>query len=305
MTRILLLGTGALATLFAARLGAAGHSVTLLGTWREALHALNRDGARLILADGSELRVPVCAVDTPAACTPVELALVLVKAWQTGRAAQHLAGCLTSTGVALTFQNGWGNDAILAESLGTARVLLGICTYGATSLAPGLARVGGEGVLALQTHPRSEEIAVLLRAAGFQAQIVSDAASLVWGKLVVNSAINPLTALLRVPNGKLLEYPAARSLLRALAQETAQVAQAQGVTLPFADSAAAVEEVARRTADNRSSMLQDVERGAPTEIEAICGAVVRAAQAQGMAAPLNWTMWQLVKAQVESFAFSW
>jgi 2-dehydropantoate 2-reductase len=127
---------------------------------------------------------------------------------------------------------------------------------------------------------------------------VDDAQSLIWGKLVINAAINPLTALLRVPNGRLLEIPAAHDLMKALATEVAQVAGAEHIPLPFADPVAAAEDVARRTAPNHSSMLQDILRGAPTEIDAICGAVVRIGQQHRLESPVNWTCWKLVKAAV-------
>jgi 2-dehydropantoate 2-reductase len=135
-----------------------------------------------------------------------------------------------------------------------------------------------------------------LTSARFNVQIVDDAQSLIWGKLVVNAAINPLTALLRVPNGELLERSSAREMMRTLASEVAQVAEAESIRLPFPDPIAAVEEVARKTAANHSSMLQDVLRGAPTEIDAICGAVVRVAQKHNIDAFANRTCWTLVKA---------
>ena len=296
MKKVLIVGTGALGTLFAARLAASGNSVTVLGTWKNALEALNRDGARLVTADGAEIRFPVRATDDPAGCTDIDIALVLVKSWQTEQAALKLSACLPVPALVVTLQNGLGNREILAGALSDARVLLGVCTYGATLLGPGLARSGGEGVLSLEAHPRCWEVEGLLRGAGFRVDIVRDANALAWGKLVINAAINPLTALLRVPNGDLLKRPAARLVMSALAKEAAAVAAAGGVKLPFADPVTAVEDVARRTAANRSSMLQDVKRGARTEIDAICGAVTRAAQEHGVPAPVNWTMWQLVNA---------
>jgi len=135
-----------------------------------------------------------------------------------------------------------------------------------------------------------------LRSAGFKVETVEDAQSLIWGKLVINAAINPLTALLKVKNGELLERTFVRELLQALARETANVANAENVILPFDDPIAKAEEVALKTAANTSSMLQDVLRGAPTEIDAICGAVVQAAEKHKIGAPINWTCWQLVRA---------
>ncbi|MBU2610244.1 MAG: 2-dehydropantoate 2-reductase [Chloroflexi bacterium] len=293
---ILIIGTGALATLFAARLAATGVDVTMLGTWPAGLDALRKEGARLAAADGVERAYPVRVTDDPAECRRARFALVLVKAWQTERAARQLASCLREDGLALTLQNGLGNREILAERLGLGRVALGVTTTGATLLAPGLIRLGGEGTLSLEAHPRLAALEAMLRAAGFAVNVVADARSLVWGKLVINAAINPLTALLRVPNGELLQRPAARFLMSELAREAAAVARAQGVELPFENPESAAEEVARRTAANRSSMLQDVLRGAPTEIDAICGVIVHSGEAAGIPAPLNRLMWQLVGA---------
>ncbi len=295
---ILLLGTGALGTLFAARLAAAGARVTVLGTWTEALEALYRDGARV----EGESPQPVFAASDPSACAPADLALVLVKSWQTERAARQLAECLAPDGLAVSLQNGLGNDVLLAGALrqaqdapsGRRRVSAGVTTLGAFLSAPGVVRLAGEGPLWLEAHPRLDELAALLAKAGFQVERVADMRPRQWGKLVVNSAINPLTALLRVSNGGLLADPLARRLLGELARETASVAAALEVALPFSDPERAAEEVAARTAENQSSMLRDVLRGAPTEVEAINGAVARQAEALGRFAPLNRLMRELV-----------
>ncbi len=293
---ILIVGTGALATLFAARLARAGQTVTLLGTWKEGLAALSEGGARLIDARGREHAFGVFATDDPRQCQGAAYALVLVKSWQTGRAAGQLVECLGDDGLAITFQNGLGNRETLSTALGPVRVALGSTTTGATLLGPGLVRAGGEGTVSIEAHPRIDPLARALKAAAFQVDIVQDARALVWNKLVINSAINPLTALLRVPNGQLLERPAARGLLRALAQETASVAAAEKINLADGDPAGMAEAVARRTSSNHSSMFQDIQRGAPTEIDAICGAVTRAGQRHHIPTPMNQACWQLVQA---------
>jgi 2-dehydropantoate 2-reductase len=296
MNNILIVGTGALATLFAARLAQAGHPITLLGTWRAGLDALNANGARLIDTNGSEHQFKVRATDNPQDCSGITHALILVKAWQTERVAAQLKECLAEEGLALTLQNGLGNRETLAQSLGLSRVALGTTTTGATLLGPGLVKAGGEGIISIERHPALGRIEDALKSARFNLNIVEDAKSLVWGKLVINAAINPLTALLRVPNGHLLERPAAREMMKALARETAQVAREEGIELPFPDPVAAAEEVALKTASNHSSMLQDVMRGAPTEIDAICGAVVNLGQSHNIDTPANWACWKLIRA---------
>lgn len=295
---ILIVGTGALATLFAARLSAAGHPVTMLGSWENGLQALNENGARLVDADGVEHAYPVHATNNPADCRGVRFALALVKSWQTERVANQLAHCLAKDGLALTLQNGMGNRALLAGSLGLPSVALGVTTTGATLLGPGLVRAGGEGLISVETHPRLEPLEAALTGAGFEIQKAADVDALMWGKLVINAAINPLTAILRVPNGELLQRPDAHNLMRTLAQEAAAVATAQGIQLPFDDAAQAAEHVARKTAANHSSMFQDVRRGAPTEIDSICGAITKMGETLEVPTPVNRLCWHLIRASV-------
>jgi 2-dehydropantoate 2-reductase len=298
---ILIVGTGALATLFAARLAQAGHPITMLGTWRAGLDALNTYGARLIDSNGNEHQFKVQAIDNPRENRGFPHALILVKAWQTEHVAAQLKEYLADAprGLAVTLQNGLGNREMLAQSLGLNRIALGTTTTGATLLGPGLVKAGGEGIISIERHPALGPIEGALKSAKFNLNIVEDAKSLIWGKLVINAAINPLTALLRVPNGKLLERPTAREMMKALANETAWVAREEKIDLPFADPVAAAEEVALKTASNHSSMLQDILRGAPTEIDAICGAVVKIAQQHQIDTPANWACWKLVKALAE------
>ena len=297
---ILIAGTGALAVLFAARLTEAGHSVSILGTWKAGLDALRSKGARIVNADGTESVYKVRVTNDPRECKDAKHALVLVKAWQTERVASQLKDCFAEDGLAVTLQNGLGNYETLMLGLGPARVALGATTTGATLLGPGLVRAGGEGVISIERHQAIGPMEEALKSARFNLQLVHDAQSLVWGKLVINAAINPLTALLGIPNGELLERPSAREVMSALAREVADVAAAEHIRLPFSDPVKAAEDVAHKTAANHSSMLQDIQRGAPTEIDAICGAVVRAGKKHNLPTPANWACWHLVKAMTHA-----
>ena len=289
---LLIVGSGALATLFAARLSAAGVEVAVLGSWREGLAALRKDGARLDDAVGQAVQV----IDNLADCRGVKSALVLVKSYQTEHIASQLAECLAEDGLAVTLQNGLGNDTILANTLGFQRVSRGVTTLGAALVAPGFVRSGGEGVITLEAHSRLSVLDAMLNLAKFNVSIVGNMEPVVWGKLIINAAINPLTALLRVKNGDLLTIPSARALMVELAGEAAQVAQALAVNLPFLNAEQAVEEVAQRTSENISSMLQDVLRESPTEVDAINGAVVGLGEQKGVPTPVNRTICALVKA---------
>ena len=286
-----------MAGLFGGRL-ASYADVTLLGSWKEGLDAVRERGIRL-QENGEVKKVQVKATDDPSECEGVNSALVLVKSWQSEMAATMLTNCLAADGVALTLQNGLGNIEVLEAAIGPERAALGVTTTGATLLGPGMIRAGGSGPTYVAPHPRLEPLVELLETSGFEVHAASDLVSLLWGKLVVNTGINALTALLEVRNGELLESSHARSLMNAAALETAQVAEAQGIKLPYDDPSQEVEGVARRTAENDSSMLQDIRRGAPTEVDAINGAVVREGERLGVPTPVNQSLWKLVRAKVD------
>ena len=293
---ILILGTGAMASLFAACLAASGAKVRMLGTWLESIEALNKAGVRLVGMDGVEHSYPVEATNDPLDCVGSRFAIVMVKSYQTKRVAQQLSVCLAEEGLALTLQNGLGNDITLAEVLGAERIASGVTTVGATLIEPGLIRYGGDGVISLGKNERLQSLAELLIKAGFEVETVKNTDSLVWGKLVINASINPLTALLEVPNGDLVTNPSTRTLMGLVANETAEVSLAKGINLPYLDPVAMVESVAQKTASNQSSMLKDVIRNSPTEIDAINGAVVRVGEAINVPVDINRTLWLLVKA---------
>jgi 2-dehydropantoate 2-reductase len=293
---VLIVGTGAMACLFAART-APYAEVTMLGSWKEGVAALARDGVRLVDSDGAERSFQVRATDDVAQCGGHRLALVLVKSWQTARAARQLRACLAPEGVALTLQNGLGNLEILQGALGRERCALGVTTLGATMVGPGRVRAGGGSSTHIAEHPALGPLLVLFRQAGLSIDLTENLSGVLWGKLVVNAGINPITALLEIPNGELLARPDAQAIMIATAMEVADVAAARGVELPYEDPGEYVTRVARDSGDNRSSMYQDILRGAPTEINAICGAVVQEAERFGVPTPLNWALWRLVRAK--------
>ncbi len=286
--RITICGTGAMACLFGARLAAVAE-VTLLGTWTEGIETIRRRGIRTEEGSSAKVaRVNADYLDSPAGVA--DLVLVLAKSWQSARIGARIGSLLDGAGVVLTLQNGLGNLELLGP-----RAYLGVTTRGATLLAPGHVRPAGNG----PTHIAGPKwVAEILEQAGIEARCcgVGETESLLWGKLAVNCAINPLAAILRVTNGELLERPEALMVLKQSAEECAAVARAGGIALPFANAADWACEVARLTATNRSSMLQDIQRGAPTEIDAINGALVRTGERLGVAVPVNATLWRLIRA---------
>jgi 2-dehydropantoate 2-reductase len=295
--RVLVLGTGAMATAFGAALARRGAArVTLAGTWSEALAALRARGAVVHDAAG-EWRAPVGAVPLQEA-GPADLVLVLAKSHQTAALAPVAARAAGAGGVVVTLQNGLGHRAALERAAGAGRVAVGVTTSGATVMTPGEVRTfAGRTTLGEEpaTRAATSRLAAALEAAGVAAGLTTAIDALVWGKLAINCSANPLTALEGCRNGELLADPDGRARLRAAAREVGVVAAARGIELAEdpADAAAAACEA---TAGNRSSMLQDVLRGARTEIDALNGAVAAEARRLGAAAPIVEALWRRVRA---------
>jgi len=296
MTDILIIGSGAMALLFGARLAASGHKVTLFGTWREGIQAINQSGIR-IAGDQQGNGFPVQGVTDLSKIPSAKWVLFLVKSWQTERAAKQLAQVLDPEGIALSLQNGLGNLEILGKILGDSRVAQGVTTCGATLIGPGVVRPGGEGIISVQARPELNPLILCLKQSGFSIQKVDDLSGLIWGKLIINVAINPLTALLNVKNGQLLENEYSKYLMGLAAREAGNVARALGIEPGYEDPISAAEAVAFATAENISSMLQDIRRGAPTEIEALCGAVVRAGKSVKLNTSVNEIMLLMIQAR--------
>lgn len=311
--RIAVFGTGALGCLFGSRLAALAQreprlaDVVLIGSWKEQIDALTTRGLTIGRPEGEEERIYLPATAQDDLVEPVDLALILVKAPDNERTAKRVRGLLEPDGWALTLQNGLGNPGALEAVLGK-RVLPGV-TYQAAALeGPGRLRHAAEGATWIAADGALKEKALasvrLLRQAGFEAHLTGALDSLSWGKLVANAAINPVTALAGVLNGALVVNDALASVGVAAGCEVAQVARARGLELPFADPEAEVLRVAEATALNRSSMLQDLESGRPTEIDAICGEVVKEADRLGLAVPvLDW-LWKRVRRAEQGEAFA-
>ncbi|MEW5913788.1 MAG: 2-dehydropantoate 2-reductase [Thermodesulfobacteriota bacterium] len=298
--KIAVVGPGAMGLLLAARLQRAGAQVHLLDYRPE--RAAHIQGQGVILEHQAGRHTQAIPIQTaPAILGEVELAVVCTKAYHTPEVARILGAHLAPSARALTLQNGAGNVEALVAALGPARVLGGITSEGATLLAPGHVRHAGRG----QTHigpaqgpvdQFTERVLALLKAAGFEASASQGVQNLIWTKLVVNVGINALTAILGVKNGRLLELPPAREIMAQAVAEALAVGRARSVAFLHEDMLAAVEDVARRTGANVSSMLQDVRAKRRTEVAYINGAVVCAGAKQGVATPINATLTKLVEA---------
>ena len=265
------------------------------------MEVVRRQG--LLVTGRTELHArPAALTDLRQAPTP-DLLVVTTKAYDTARAAAaaenaRVVGPATRV---LTLQNGLGNAEALHARFGD-RVLVGVTSHGVTFVEPGHVRHAGLGYLRLGSPYGApvDDVVEAFAACGLGAERAADVWGEVWAKVVVNVAINPATAITSLPNGALLQARELAEVMERAAEEAVAVAEAAGVRLPPDDLVARARQVAERTAENRSSMLQDVERGRRTEIDAICGEIVARGLARGIDTPVNMTLTALVKGIEES-----
>jgi 2-dehydropantoate 2-reductase len=237
--------------------------------------------------EGSFTAKPSVALTVPSG---LDLAIVLTKAYST----EHLR--LPQNGPVLTLQNGLGNVETLCAIVGSARLLVGATCEAATLLEEGRVRHAGTGptyVGSWTSCPAEPAVAVLAHA-GFNVEATESPGQIVWEKAALSAAINPLTALLNVSNGRLVEIPEIRQLMRDLVVEAVKVASTEGYRFDHSLLETA-EELCRQTSSNISSMLQDVRAGKRTEIEAISGEILRRAQNAALPTPRTRVVYQLMK----------
>lgn len=297
--RIAIVGPGAIGGLFGAVLTRGGLDVTLIDKRPDRAARLNETGMD-IEGKGGTYHASVKAMAYPLAADPFDVILVAVKAYDTAAACKQFAPAVGPETTVITVQNGLGNVEILAEAFGTDRVLGGSTSQGANILAPG--RIDHAGVAETTIgemdgtiSDRAKRMAAAFTEAGLETAVSDNIFGLIWTKLLINVAINPLVALLRVRNGVLAEQDETLDLMRLAVTEAWEVAKAKGVRLLVNDPVAKAVEVARKTAGNIASMHQDVRHGRRTEIDFITGAVVREGERVGVPTPYNRALTLLVK----------
>ncbi|MFP4393393.1 MAG: ketopantoate reductase family protein [Desulfohalobiaceae bacterium] len=298
---ILILGAGALGSLLGARLAKSQAQVTLFSTNQKHMQTIQAQGLEIIELDHSISKTQLRAIFRPEQISPApDLVLVLVKSYSTLQAVQSILPSCGQETIFLTLQNGIGNWETIAQAVPQENVLAGITAQGATYLQPGKIRHGGNGETSIgeiqgQASQRVQNIVDIFQEAGLQAKTTNKTQDLLWHKLLINTGINALTAVLRVPNGVIAESEPAQELALSAVQEGLAVAKAKGLDLDQERILQQVLQVARATAQNISSMHQDLLRGRPTEIEAINGALVSQGQEQGVPVTVNQTLTNLVR----------
>ncbi len=298
--KISIIGAGAMGSLFGGKLSASGNEVILYDINKAHIDAINSNGLIIeTLATGKTDTVYPEASSDPTAVNGSDIIIVFVKSTATEIVASNFKSAALPGTIAVTLQNGYGNEEILKNHFGPSNTAAGVTSQGATFAGPGHIKHAGNGpthiCMSDKNNKKLKPFIETLRSAGFEADIENNIESLVWSKLVINVGINALTALTGLKNGQLLDFDETKAIMKDLVEEAVAVCRQSGITLTYDNPLETVYSVSEKTGPNRSSMLQDFDRGCATEIDFINNAIVRAADKLGIDVPVNRTVARLVK----------
>ncbi len=287
-------------SLYGGRLSLAGNEVVLYDINKEHVEQINTNGLSIeVLSTGETLVARPKASTDPLAVKGADIMIVFVKSTATEAVAEEFSHYAGPSTIVITLQNGVGNEELLRARFSEGRTAAGVTSQGATFLGPGKIRHAGKGPTYLCMSDKKNEklfgIVKALNDAGFETHIEENIDNLIWSKLIINVGINALTALTGLQNGRLLDYQGTKDIMADLVNEAVAVAKAKGISLTYSDPLETVYDVAKKTAQNRSSMLQDFDRKSQSEIDFINFAIVREAEKRGISVPVNKTVSRLIK----------
>lgn len=299
--KIAIIGAGAMGCRFGAALTEAGATVTLCDVWQEHVDAINKTGLQ-ITRQGVSSYVKIPATTDARSIGSVDVVFIFTKAIHTESALEQALQIMSDTTPIVTLQNGLGSISVIERYVGARRIIAGITNYQSDLAAPGSIDLGADKsgfyakfkALDRACESAAHELCRLFKSAGMNCEISDDIMKEIWEKLAFNNAMNLITALTKQRDGVLCQSPYGFELSELIAREVCTVAAAEGVRADY-DSVIRVFERVRESSVHITSMLQDVLQSKPTEVDAICGAVIEKAAKHGIDTPYLRAVFNMVK----------
>lgn len=303
--KIAIIGAGAMGSLYGGYLSKAGQEVYLVDVWQQHVDEINAHGLKIEEPEGEVTVYPKAAVSADAVGA-VDLAIVFVKSIMTKKAMESNAALISPHTYVLSLQNGYGNIDEIEKFVKREQIIAGTTAHGATMISAGRIKHAGKGATHIGSVSKGDdtkvqEIAQILKAAGFDTDVSNNVMELVWDKLIINVGINALTAILKLRNGQLLDHEGSKAIMKAAVEEAVMVANSLGMNFNSEETLKKVMDVAQKTGQNMSSMLQDVTNKRKTEIDTINGAIVREGSKQNISTPVNIVLTNLIKTMEKSY----
>jgi 2-dehydropantoate 2-reductase len=298
--KIVVVGSGAIGSLYGAFLSRLEDTEVILVGRNPHVSAIQSKGLKIkgILGD---YVFRLKAMKFASEVDEADLVIVTTKTYDTLTAAKSAKHLIESGASVLLIQNGLGTEELVAEALNTTKVLRATTCMGALRTAPGVVTATGCGLTEigsrhLENQELVEKLTEMMKEVGFDVRSSDNIEGVVWTKTLVNCGINPVGALTGLTNGQVYNNKALRGLIVRLVEEAVKVVEALGIELTTEDPVRYALGTAKATGDNINSMLQDLQAGKRTEIDAITGEVIRLAKEHGIETPSSEAVYALVKA---------
>jgi 2-dehydropantoate 2-reductase len=299
MLKIVIVGSGAIGSLFGHCLASGGHEVWMVDRDKKLVDVMGEKG--ICRVNGAkEACVKVEATQDPKEIKSCDLVLLCVKSFSTAEAVKGVSHLIKGDVPLLTFQTGLGNIESAGSTISKKNILGGVTFNGATLLGPGRVIHAGQGdtyigEISGKETPRVQTIIQAFNESGIEAEISNNITGHIWSKAIIYSGINPLTAILRLKNGQLLDREESVSLLKVIINEGMEVAMACGESLAYDDPFEVLLSICKETSENLSPMLQDILGSRKTEIDALNGAIARRGEGCEVLAPVNTALRDIIK----------
>ncbi len=297
--KILVVGAGAMGSLYGGRLKYSGCHVVLVDIWEEQIKTINNHGLKIEGNEGTRVvSIPACFAGEVK--EKADLLIIFTKTYHSEKAMQSILHLIHAETLAMTLQNGLGNAEIIEKYFPRERTIVGTTNFPSDLLAPGHIRSLGSGETRIMPLGGSgaakvQGIKEILDAAGFNCKIVGDIFPSIWEKIAFNAAFSSLTSVTGLTVGRLGETAEGRELVFQIVDEVLDIAKRKDIAVEAARVKAMLEEAFVQHFAHEPSMLQDLKAGKMTEINSINGAVVREAVKIGRTVPLTETLYKLVR----------
>lgn len=301
--RIAVIGSGGVGGTFGAALAQAGANVTFVARGAH-LAAIRERGLRVEGGRAEIVVRPAQAAEDPASIGPVDLVLFCVKLWDVESAGDAIRPIVGADTAVVPLQNGIDASARLTPILGANAVMGGVAQVSAAIAEPGVIRQTGTlqrlvfGEMDGRASPRGERFLALCKQAGFDAMLTGNIERALWEKFILLVAMSSITAVTRLPVGKLRDDPDLLALYRTVMSEVLAVGRASGVDLPDELIEKRMADVGAFPAAGRASMAVDLERGNRIELPWLAGKVVALGREHGVPTPANATIYAALKPYV-------
>lgn len=298
--KIVAMGSGGVGGYFGGRLAASGADVTFIARG-EHLKAIERDGLKILSANGDMTLKPVKATDDPVSIGHADLVMIAVKLWSTEDAARTIEPLMGPKSAVVTWQNGVVAEDILIKQYGKERVIGGVSNIAALIEAPGVIRHNGAMARLIfaeldgKPSKRIEAFAALCKQAHIEHVVSDDITRAIWQKFIFLASFSGMTCMTRLSIGPVRSDPETRAMLKAALNEVVAIGRAKGVSLP--DDQA---EQSLAWADNLpptmvASMLGDLNRGNRLELPWLSGTVVKLGEELGVATSVHKFIYTVLK----------